>query len=185
MLYVAAQIWFELLLAFVAGGVTMWWWQRPRHVARPSSSAHATQLPSPEPQVGTAPETPDPRPAPRPRPMEPSLPPSLVALAAEAEPVQDPGPTARKPGPTSPGPAPSHPGKGAPTGVEDDLTRIRGVGPVLQRRLHELGVHSLEEIAAWTPEDVERVQSHLAGFPDRIRRDRWVDQARDLLSETP
>ncbi|NNM34310.1 MAG: hypothetical protein HKO53_14635 [Gemmatimonadetes bacterium] len=111
------------------------------------------------------------------------MPPSLVTLAAEAEPDATPPGEASRPTLTgSDGTDPRPAVTPSPT-TRDDLTRIRGVGPVLQRKLREMGVVSLEEIASWTPDDVARVQARLSGFPDRIRRDRWVDQARDLLSE--
>lgn len=61
----------------------------------------------------------------------------------------------------------------------DDLTLLRGVGDALQERLHENGIYTFKQIAAWTPE-----QSAEAGrrteSQERIQRDRWVQQAGDL-----
>lgn len=65
----------------------------------------------------------------------------------------------------------------------DDLKRIRGIGPVLERLLNELGIHRLQQIARFGPDDVERVQAALKDFPDRIERDQWVEQARRLIAE--
>ena len=65
----------------------------------------------------------------------------------------------------------------------DDLKRIRGIGPVLERLLNDLGIHRLQQIAEFGPDDVERVQAALEDFPDRIERDHWVEQARTLISE--
>lgn len=65
----------------------------------------------------------------------------------------------------------------------DDLKRIRGIGPVLERLLNDLGIHRLQQIARFGPEDVERVQAALTDFPDRIERDQWVEQARRLVAE--
>jgi len=65
----------------------------------------------------------------------------------------------------------------------DDLKRIRGIGPVLERLLNDLGIHRLQQIAEFGPDDVERVQAALQDFPDRIERDHWVEQARTLISE--
>ena len=62
----------------------------------------------------------------------------------------------------------------------DDLRRIRGIGPVLQRKLRQLGYRTFAQIAGWTDEDIERVCETLPIFPDRIRREAWVDQARKL-----
>ncbi|MEL7538457.1 MAG: hypothetical protein AAFZ58_13795 [Pseudomonadota bacterium] len=63
----------------------------------------------------------------------------------------------------------------------DDLKRIRGVGPVLERTLNALGIHSLTQIANFSPDDVERISAQLPQFPGRIERDRWIEQARSLL----
>jgi predicted flap endonuclease-1-like 5' DNA nuclease len=65
----------------------------------------------------------------------------------------------------------------------DDLKRIRGIGPVLERLLNDLGIHRLQQIAEFGPDDVERVQAALKDFPDRVERDHWVEQARRLISE--
>lgn len=65
----------------------------------------------------------------------------------------------------------------------DDLKRIRGIGPVLERLLNDLGIHRLQQIAQFGPDDIERVQAALKDFPDRIERDHWVEQARTLISE--
>jgi predicted flap endonuclease-1-like 5' DNA nuclease len=61
----------------------------------------------------------------------------------------------------------------------DDLKKIYGIGPVLERRLNDLGVFFFREIASWTREDVLRFEEHLKEFPDRIERDNWVDGARE------
>ncbi|MEO0996159.1 MAG: hypothetical protein AAFX58_01455 [Pseudomonadota bacterium] len=65
-------------------------------------------------------------------------------------------------------------------GDRDDLKRIRGVGPKLERTLNALGIYRLHQIAAFDESDIERVGSELGRFPGRIRRDRWVEQARRL-----
>ncbi len=70
-----------------------------------------------------------------------------------------------------------------PVGTEsNDLTRIKGVGPKLAARLHELGISSFAEIASWTDADIDRIDAELGRFQGRIRRDDWVGQA-NLLAE--
>lgn len=59
----------------------------------------------------------------------------------------------------------------------DDLKKIRGIGLVLEKKLNSLGVRYYRQIALWTEEDVKRFAEQLAGFPDRIARDRWVERA--------
>ncbi len=65
----------------------------------------------------------------------------------------------------------------------EDLTRMKGLGPKLRDRLAELGVTRFDQIAAWSEEDVERVDAQLGRFAGRIRRDEWIDQARFLAAD--
>jgi predicted flap endonuclease-1-like 5' DNA nuclease len=62
----------------------------------------------------------------------------------------------------------------------DDLKLIVGVGPVLERMLHRLGVATYRQIAHWSGRDIDEIDSLLPEFPGRIRRDGWVTQAREL-----
>lgn len=64
----------------------------------------------------------------------------------------------------------------------DDLKIIKGVGPQNEQRLHALGIWHFEQIASWTPENVEWVGSYLA-FPGRIEREEWIEQARELAAK--
>jgi predicted flap endonuclease-1-like 5' DNA nuclease len=65
-------------------------------------------------------------------------------------------------------------------GDGDKLRKIKGIGPKIESSLHALGVFHLVDIAGWTDADIERIDAHLA-FKGRIRRERWVEQARDLI----
>ena len=62
----------------------------------------------------------------------------------------------------------------------DDLKLIVGVGPVLERMLHQLGITTYRQIARWTERDIDEFDAKLPEFPGRIRRDAWVTQARAL-----
>jgi predicted flap endonuclease-1-like 5' DNA nuclease len=62
----------------------------------------------------------------------------------------------------------------------DDLKLIVGVGPVLERMLHQLGITTYRQIARWSERDIDEFDARLAEFPGRIRRDAWVAQARAL-----
>jgi predicted flap endonuclease-1-like 5' DNA nuclease len=64
-------------------------------------------------------------------------------------------------------------------GRPDNLTHIRGIGKKIERLLHELGVFHFRQIAAWTDKDIEEIDRHLK-FRGRIRREKWVEQARIL-----
>lgn len=61
----------------------------------------------------------------------------------------------------------------------DDLKQLSGVGPALEKKLHEAGVTTFAQIAAWTEADIAEMDEKLS-FKGRIEREGWVDQAKDL-----
>jgi predicted flap endonuclease-1-like 5' DNA nuclease len=61
----------------------------------------------------------------------------------------------------------------------DDLTELKGIAVVLEKRLHAFGIYTYAQIAAWDEEQIKEVSSRLA-FKDRIQREHWVEQARQL-----
>jgi len=68
--------------------------------------------------------------------------------------------------------------------VKDDVKLIGGVGPAIEKKLAALGITSLTQIAAFTAEEIERVDGEL-NFKGRIEREDWIGQARDLLAGKP
>jgi branched-chain amino acid transport system ATP-binding protein len=68
-------------------------------------------------------------------------------------------------------------------GAPDRLTRIKGIGPVNERKLHENGIFHFEQIAAWTRDDIIVVETYLA-FDGRIDREDWIGQAKALAAQT-
>lgn len=70
-------------------------------------------------------------------------------------------------------------------GRTDDLKRIRGVGPRFEAALHAAGVRTFEQIAAWTDADLEAMAPRLKVRAERIRRDRWIELARELMASSP
>ena len=67
-------------------------------------------------------------------------------------------------------------------GQADDLKRISGIGPGIERTLHELGVYHFHQIAAFTPANVAWVNRRLR-FKGRIEREDWIGQARALAED--
>ena len=65
-------------------------------------------------------------------------------------------------------------------GGADDLKRIKGVGPKMEKLCNSLGFYHFDQIAAWTGSEVAWVDDNLAGFKGRVTRDNWVDQAKML-----
>jgi predicted flap endonuclease-1-like 5' DNA nuclease len=61
----------------------------------------------------------------------------------------------------------------------DDLIAINGVGPVLAEMLHRLGIYTFKQVAMWNDEQVDWVDAQLEHFHGRIRRENWIDSAKD------
>ncbi|MBP2446363.1 5' DNA nuclease [Rhizobium leguminosarum] len=61
----------------------------------------------------------------------------------------------------------------------DDLKLIAGIGPKLEQVLNDRGIRSFAEIAAWSAEDIARLDAEL-GVNGRIDRDDWAGQAKVL-----
>jgi predicted flap endonuclease-1-like 5' DNA nuclease len=93
------------------------------------------------------------------------------AETAMVEPEFAPAPEANPP--EAPAPAPV---------ARDDLKRMKGVGPKLEKLLNELGVTSFAQIAAWSEADIDRIDARLGTFEGRIRRDSWIEQAKLLAA---
>lgn len=72
----------------------------------------------------------------------------------------------------------------APPVDPDDLKKISGVGPYLEKLLHSNGVYTFAQIAALDEAGIDELQGKLEEFPGRIRRDEWVRQAAELHEET-
>jgi predicted flap endonuclease-1-like 5' DNA nuclease len=66
-------------------------------------------------------------------------------------------------------------------GPSDDLTRIRGVDPILQRRLKDLGIRRFEDVARLTPADVKGLNETL-DLKGRIDEENWTGQAQILAT---
>ena len=72
---------------------------------------------------------------------------------------------------------------GADGNEHDDLKKIKGIGPAIEKTLNELGVYRYHQIAEMSEYDIDRVAQQLKGFRSRIYREDWIGQARDLQYE--
>jgi predicted flap endonuclease-1-like 5' DNA nuclease len=63
------------------------------------------------------------------------------------------------------------------TSHEDDLSRLKGVGPKFADALRDIGFTRFEQLAQLTPTEVDRLDDRLGSFSGRIARDRVVEQA--------
>ena len=62
----------------------------------------------------------------------------------------------------------------------DDLQEIVGIGKVFEHALHELGIYSFRQIAAFDVADIARVNFELKECKGRMEQDDWIGQAKDL-----
>ncbi len=65
----------------------------------------------------------------------------------------------------------------------DDLKRIKGIGPAIEKTLNTLGFNRFSQIATMSEYDIDRVAAELRGFKSRIHREDWIGQARTLQYE--
>lgn len=70
-----------------------------------------------------------------------------------------------------------------PDGEVDDLKRIKGVGPVMEKTLNDLGIYHFRQVAKLDADGIEWVSANIETFPGRITRDGWVEQASALHTE--
>ena len=59
-----------------------------------------------------------------------------------------------------------------------ELQFIKGIGPETARRLHDIGIHTIEQIATWELDDVKRIADRLGIPAARIEHEAWISQAR-------
>jgi small subunit ribosomal protein S2 len=69
----------------------------------------------------------------------------------------------------------------SPRGGVDDLTKLTGVGPELEKKLNEGGIFHYWQFAAMTEADVAKIDADLK-LNGRIVRDGWLDTAKALVA---
>ncbi|UUP17521.1 50S ribosomal protein L21 [Nitratireductor thuwali] len=66
----------------------------------------------------------------------------------------------------------------APAGEPDDLTKIKGIGPVAAGQLQEQGIATYAQIAGLSDDDVARIDEAMPFSADQIKD--WREQAKEL-----
>jgi small subunit ribosomal protein S2 len=64
-------------------------------------------------------------------------------------------------------------------GEADDLKKLTGVGPVLEKTLNEFGIYHYRQIAGLKKAEIAEIDEAL-NFKGRIERDEWIKQAKEL-----
>jgi predicted flap endonuclease-1-like 5' DNA nuclease len=61
---------------------------------------------------------------------------------------------------------------------KDDLKKIQGISPAIERALNKLGTFTYVQIARWKPSDIARIAKKLDSLPGRIKPDHWIAGAK-------
>ncbi|MER8951752.1 50S ribosomal protein L21 [Mesorhizobium sp. M0833] len=69
----------------------------------------------------------------------------------------------------------------APKGEPDDLTLIKGIGPVAAGQLNEQGITTFAQIAKLSDKDVAKIDEHMPFSADQIKD--WREQAKGLAKK--
>lgn len=63
----------------------------------------------------------------------------------------------------------------------DDISLIAGIGPKIYAALTDMGITTFAQVAAWTPEDVTRIEADIKQ-KGRVAREEWIEQAKELMA---
>jgi len=107
-----------------------------------------------------------------------SVPAAAVAAAAPAKKDAPKKAAAKKAAPAKAAPAADT----TTDAAADDLKKLSGVGPALEKKLVAAGVTTFAQIAGWSDADVAEMDEKLA-FKGRIEREGWIEQAATLAAE--
>lgn len=141
----------------------------------------ADDTPAPTPVEATAPVPTSPVTPPAPQATDPATDvpaatdpiadePIAASAPLDAAPAQEAASAPAAPAPVSADPA------GAP------VSTLKGLGPKLATRLGELGISTVGQVAALSPEQAAALDAQLGPFAGRMERDRWIEQARFLAA---
>ena len=95
---------------------------------------------------------------------------------AEAPAVETPAEAAAETPAETPAESPA---AAQPEGPPDDLKKLPGVGPATEKKLNALGITTYAQIAAFTADDIERVDTALK-LKGKIEADDWPALAKEL-----
>jgi len=63
------------------------------------------------------------------------------------------------------------------TETPDDLKKIKGIGPEMERALNDIGIFTYAQVARMTEKEYNLLDSITGRFPGRAQRDDWAGQA--------
>lgn len=65
---------------------------------------------------------------------------------------------------------------------KEDLKKIKGVGPKLEKTLNSIGIYTFGQVSKMTEREYDLVDSLMTSFKGRAKRDKWAEQAQSLLN---
>jgi len=68
----------------------------------------------------------------------------------------------------------------ATTETADDLKKVKGIGPQMEKTLNQIGIFTFAQVGRMTEKEYNLLDSITGSFPGRAQRDDWAGQARIL-----
>lgn len=68
----------------------------------------------------------------------------------------------------------------AATQKADDLKKVKGIGPQMEKALNQLGIFTFAQVSRMTEREYDLLDSITGSFPGRAQRDDWAGQAKRL-----
>lgn len=66
----------------------------------------------------------------------------------------------------------------------DDFQRINGIGSIVAKALYDLGICTFRDLANFSPEDLADLLKMRSITAHRIRKEKWIEQARKFANES-
>ena len=64
---------------------------------------------------------------------------------------------------------------------KDNLKRINGIGPTIEKKLNSMGIYTFLQISNFKPNDIDRIARDIGYFPKKIEKEGWIQQAKAFL----
>ncbi len=68
----------------------------------------------------------------------------------------------------------------ASTETADDLKKVKGIGPKMEKTLNQIGIFTFAQVSRMTEKEYNLLDSITKSFPGRAQRDDWAGQAKNL-----
>ncbi len=62
----------------------------------------------------------------------------------------------------------------------DDLKKVKGIGPQMEKTLNQIGIFTFAQVSRMTEKEYDLLDSITGSFPGRAQRDDWAGQAKKL-----